>query len=127
MAQCLEFDQIITKAGRVPPVVGPHTKMILYTVPGGHVAKIDTAENLGSGLMYAVTSATGIPSGFIANTSASAGEALPSRHRNLSKSWMGPGDSLYVYDLYDPDNTNSTSHPDGFYVVIIEYDVISGC
>ena len=54
MAQCLEFDQIITKVGRFVesvPASGAvyRSKYLLYTVPANHVAKIDQAENLGLG------------------------------------------------------------------------------
>ncbi len=136
MAQCLEFDQVITRAGAVPASSSAYTSsgvrvdptpLLLYTVPIGHAAKINQAKNLGSGLMYGVTSAAGIPSGAIALSGSVAGQSTPSRHRDLSNTWMTGGDKLYVYDYYDPDNTTQTSHPDGFYVVIVEYDVITGC
>ena len=77
--------------------------------------------------MYGVTSAGGTFAGSIALTGGAAGESLPSRHRNLSGSWLGPGDKLYVYDMYDMENTNATSHPDGFYALIIEYAVVTTC
>ena len=133
MAQCLEFDQIITKVGRfaesVPSGTYPYrAKFLLYTVPANHVAKINKADNLGSGLMYGVTSASGNISGTDSNGSSAinvqggaAGESLPSRHRSLNGTWMSAGDKLYAYDLYDMQNTSVTSHPDGFYAVIVEY------
>lgn len=132
MPQCLEFNQIISRVGRFPestPSSGAiyRSRLLLYTVPAGHVAKIDQAENLGSGLMYGVTSGAGTFTGLIALTGGTAGESLPSRHRNLSGSWMTAGDKLYAYDMYDMQNTSDTSHPDGVYVQIIEYDVVTSC
>ena len=130
MAQCLEFDQIITRVGKFATAVPGsgdiyRARLSLYTVPAGHVAKIDRADNLGSGLMYGVKSAGGTFSGSVTLTGGDAGESLPTRHRNLSGSWLSAGDQLYAYDLYDMENTTATSHPDGFYAVIIEYDIVT--
>tara|TARA_B100000902_G_scaffold381251_1_gene417525 strand:+ start:163 stop:561 length:399 start_codon:yes stop_codon:yes gene_type:complete len=132
MAKCLEFDQIISRVGRFTPSVPSsgaiyRSRILLYTVPNGHVAKIDQAENLGSGLMYGVTSGAGTFTGLIALTGGTSGESLPSRHRNLSGSWMAEGDKLYAYDMYDMQNTSAASHPDGVYVQILEYDVVTSC
>ena len=125
---CLEFDKIVTKAGQVTPCISTSgcPRVLLYTVPVGHVAKISQAKNMGSGLMYGVDSAAGIPTGSWFGVSI-AGQGKPSRHRDLSGTWMSALDKLYAYDFYDMDNSVATSHPDGFYAVIIEYKVCVNC
>lgn len=124
MANCLEFDKIVTKTGRTIPEAGlPRTALLLYTVPAGHVAKINQADNLGSGLMYSVESAAGLPLG--AYNTGNLGYGFPSRHRNMTGSWMTAGDKLWVTDMYDTNSTVASSHPDGFHAVVIEYDVVN--
>tara|TARA_R110001592_G_scaffold283886_1_gene552153 strand:- start:37 stop:417 length:381 start_codon:yes stop_codon:yes gene_type:complete len=124
MANCLEFIQVITKAGVVTPVVGVCSPLDLYTVPAGHVAKINSAQNLGSSLLYGIKSGTtGVVAGSISASGFAAGSSPPSRHRNLSGTWIAEGDIITVYDKYDV--TQNSSHPDGFYISVIEYDIIT--
>ena len=145
MAKCLEFMGLVTKSGMTTPVITPaggfgqtsgtasqqqkyRSYRNIYACPGNSIAKIITASNLGTSLLYTVYS-PGSNVGAVINPDYGINVAPPTRHRSMDGVWLKGGDRLRVYDFYDlfKEDPTPVYHPSGFYAVIAVYKMTTGC